>query len=76
MGQGHIGVAVKLSATMIRRGYLLETVRLFGSVAVEACRRVKHGRPGEQLVWKPVVTVSLCRLTLRIYTSDALTVSL
>lgn len=59
MGQGHIGVAVKLSATMIRRGYLLETVRLFGSVAVEACRRVKHGRPGEQLMLTSVVTIRL-----------------
>lgn len=56
MGQGHIGVAVKLSATMIRRGYLLETVRLFGSVAVEACRRVKHGRPDheQEYVYSPL----------------------
>ena len=47
MGQGHIGVALKLSATMVRRGYLLETMRLFGSVAVETCKRIKHGGPGE-----------------------------
>lgn len=47
MGQGHIGVALKLSATMIRRGYLLESIRLLASLVAEAFKKANHKTSGE-----------------------------
>ena len=38
----HVGVALKLSAAMVKRGFLKESLKLFGSLAVQIATNAKH----------------------------------